>query len=203
MSKSIGKIRATVRQHLRDEFVTDQEYNWKNDELDTYIRGILKEISRASPDQVVETVKTTVDSLVLDISNIKGFLGLAPEHEIEYPVGNEPPSYHNATIFGKTIRMEIYDLPGADEDVYLYCHKLHTIDSNSSTLSDELDELLITGVCGMAAIARSQSGLGKLHKGGPRVPADRQAWGTQKLALYRAELKALPTFENYHTWPKS
>jgi hypothetical protein len=55
--RTLSAIRATVRQVLRDEFVSsDEDYTWEDDELDLIISSFLVEISRPRPYQVKETV---------------------------------------------------------------------------------------------------------------------------------------------------
>jgi len=103
-----------------------------------------------------------------------------------------------------TLAEPCLDTSGADvaassqycyETVFLYCEKPHTITETSSTLSPKLERILIQGVCGYAAISKAQSLIGEINIGGGRTPADMQAWGNGKLAIYMSELnmKTTPT----------
>lgn len=151
-TKTLSAIRTTVRQFLRDEFESAEDYDFPDDEIDLHIAECLVEISDRRPYEVKETLTTTDGSKELDISSIEDFLGLEGEHEIEYPTGSEPPNYHNASIFGNTLRMIIDALPGADEDVYLYCHKVHQLTEDLSTLSPQLEKVLVDGAVAKVAL---------------------------------------------------
>ena len=151
--KYLSAIRAIVRQCLRDEYLPGQEYAFEDDEIDIHIALCLEEISERRPYEVKETLTTTTGSKELDISTIEDLLELDPGHEIEYPVGKDPPDYHNASRFGDTVRMEVDRVPGAGESVYLYCHKVHQLTESQSTLNLELEKVLVEGVVAKVALA--------------------------------------------------
>ena len=88
------------------------------------------------------------------------------------------------------------------ETVYLYCDKLHSLTETSSTLKPQLERILVLGVCGSATIAKAQSYIDKVNIGGAKTPADMQAWGMNKLALYRAELSRLVKPKTQRVYPK-
>jgi len=149
----LSAIRTTVRQFLRDEFESAKDYDFPNDEIDLHIADCLVEISERRPYEFKETLTTTANSKELDISSIEDFIELDGEHEIEYPTGSEPPNYHNASIFGNTLRMIVDRVPSADEEVYLYCHKFHQLTEDTSTLSPQLEKLLVDGAVAKVALA--------------------------------------------------
>lgn len=200
--KTLSAIRTIVRQFLRDEF-SQTDLQWEDDELDLYIADCLAEISEGVPYEVKEALRTTASSKELDISSIEDFLGLDGEHEIEYPIGSEPPNYHNASIFGNTLRMTVDRVPGAGEDVYLYCHKVHQLTESSSTLKPQLERLLILGVTARAAIAKAQFHINRVNLGGGRTPSELQGWGVSQLTLYQAGLKSITKPKTYRTYSKS
>jgi len=199
MSKNLSAVRGIIRQFLKDEFQAGVDLVWKDDELDLHINDCLAEISEHYPYEVKETLTTTASSKELDISSIEDLLEV---DKIEYKVGQDPQDFRNHSVFGDTLTMDIDFLPSADENVYLYCHKLHQLTESSSTLKPQLERILVLGVCGNAAIAKAQSQINKVNIGGGRTPSDMQAWGINKLALYRAELRRLVKPKTQRRYPK-
>jgi hypothetical protein len=74
------------------------------------------------------------------------------------------------------------------ETVYLWCAKLHTLTEDTSTLTPQMEEILVKGVVGKAAISRGRSLVNKVNVGGGRTPGDMTAWGLNQLALYKTGL---------------
>lgn len=62
MAKYLSAIRAIARQLLRDEFVSGQDFDWKDDELDLHIGECLSEISERCPYEVKETLYAVAKS---------------------------------------------------------------------------------------------------------------------------------------------
>lgn len=199
-TKTLSAIRTICRQMLRDEFTTGKDYVWPDDELDLHIADCLVEISQRRPYEFKETLTTTASSKELDISSIEDLLEV---DKIEFRTGQDPPGYRNCSVFGSMLTMDINFLPSAAENVYLYCLKVHHLTEESSTLSPELDSLLVLGVVGRAAIAKAQSHIGKVNIGGWRTASELQGWGAGHLALYRAGLNRLARARTYTEYPKS
>lgn len=183
--KYLSEIRAEVRQFLRDQFASGVDYTWEDDELDIYIRDCLGEISERWPYGTKETLTTTADSKELDISSIEDLLYV---DEVEYRVGYNPQRSRNFSIWGDTLTLDTSFYPEADEDVYLYCAKLHSLTESSSTLKPQLERVLVLGVSARAAQAKARTYINKVNVGGGKTAADLQAWGVNQLALYRQEL---------------
>lgn len=200
MSKNLSAIRATVRQFLKDEFKSGIDLVWEDDELDLHIDDCLAEISEVSPYVVKETLTTTEGSRELDISSIEDLLEI---DKLEYTTGNYPRSYRNhERIDADTIEIDTTLTPGDSEDVYLYCNKLHQLDESSSTLTPQIERLVVLGVTAKAAIAKAQSHITKVNVGGTRTPVDMQAWGINQLALYRAGLRKITKPKTYTEYSK-
>lgn len=150
MSRKLSAIRATIRQMLRDEFVSGADQDFQDDELDLYIDECVAELSEHSPYKVVETLKTTAGSKELNISSIEDLLEI---EKLEYKVGNTPRQYRNVIkIDSSTREIDTTLTPVADEDVYLYCDKLHELTETSSTLSPQMERLLIQGCVAHVAL---------------------------------------------------
>lgn len=196
-TKTLSAIRAICRQFLRDEAFT--AYKWEDDELDLHIADCLAEISERRPYEVKEEL-TTEASKELGIGDIEDLLEV---DKAEFPVGSDPPDYRNVSVFGNTLTIDIDSKPSAGQTVYLYCHKLHQLTESTSTLSPQLERMLVLGVTAQAAISKAQSHINRVNVGGGRTPAEMQAWGTGRLALYRSDLKRLAKPRTYRTYPKS
>ena len=86
--KYLPDIRATIRQLLRDEFVSSTtDLDWEDDEIDIHIGECLGEISERSPSSVREVLTTIANSRVLDISSIDDLIRI---ESLEYPTGYYP-----------------------------------------------------------------------------------------------------------------
>jgi len=147
--KPFSAIREIARQLLRDEFQEDADQEFADDELDLHINKVLVEISNKRPYEVKETVESDgTREIVLDaIKDLTGDKVI----RVEYPTGNYPPSESKFSIFGNTLTLE--SKPTSGENIYLYCHRVHQVTESASTLSPDLEEVLIKGVVASAGMA--------------------------------------------------
>lgn len=204
MGKTRSGIIAIIRQKLRDEPVLGQDPVWAEDELMMKIDDVLAEISDASPRIVIETLQTSASSRELDISSIEDLVdGEDSFIKAEWPVGYWPKNFRNVEVIGDTLTILTDLLPSADQDVYLYCAKLHTLTKTGSTLSRKLERLLVLGVCGYVAIDKAGSMINKINIGGWRSPSQLQTWGTTQLQLYREGLNERTEPRTYEDYPRS
>ena len=77
------------------------------------------------------------------------------------------------------------------ETAYLYCSKLHTLTEDTSTLTPVLEELLVVGVAGKAAVARARKMIDKVNVGGSGAPTRMEGWGLNQIALYKTGLREI------------
>ena len=198
MAKNLSAIRGIARQFLRDEHLIDKAFAFKPDELDLHIGNCLGEISDVNWYEVRETVVSDGTKEV-DISSITDLIGEKVE-KAEYPTGSDPPEYRNVSIFGNTLRINIEAMPTAGEDVYLYCHKVHQLTETSSTLSPDLEKVLVDGVVATAALAWLNQMRAQI------VPASArwyQQWATNRLLLYREGLRDITKARVYEYYPRN
>ena len=147
--KPFSAIREIARQQLRDEFQGDADQEFADDELDLHINKVLVEISNKRPYEVKETVESD-GTREIALDTIKDLTG-DKVIRVEYPTGNYPPSELKFSIFGNTLTLE--SKPTSGEYIYLYCHKVHQVTESASTLSPDLEEVLIEGVVASAGTA--------------------------------------------------
>ena len=150
MAKPFSEIRQTARQLLRDEFKGEESSEFASDELDIYINECLIEVSQHSPYEVRETVVSD-GTREISLSSITDLMG-EKVVEVEYPIGNYPPDYiRDFDIFGTTLRLNSDTAPTSGENIYLYCHKVHSLTETASSLTPELEKTLVDGVVAKAA----------------------------------------------------
>ena len=181
--KTLEAIQATVRQLLRDEFEESQDYEFADDELEIHISEVLIEVSQRRPYEVKETVESDGTKEV-DISEITDLLEV---EKVEYPVGSDPPSFEKFSIFGNTLRIED-TTPTSGEDIYLYCRKVHQLTDTTSTLSPDLEKVLIEGAVAKAAM----SWLNKMRAQiVPQTYRWYHDWAAQQFAIYQNSLNQI------------
>lgn len=184
-AKTISAIRETVRQFLRDEFQAEEEMAFEDDEIDLHIANVLADVSIRSPYEVKETVVSdgTVNISLSAITNLIGDKVI----KVEYPTGESPRSFiYDFEIFGTTLTLT--EAPVSGENVYLYCHKIHALTESSSTLSPDLEKVLIDGTVAKAA----QAWLNEMRS--QIVPSSARwyhTWVLQQLAPYQSGLNAI------------
>jgi len=148
MVKNISSIRATVRQLLRDEYLSGSPFEFDDEELNIHIGEVLIEVSQRSPYEARET-KVSTGTKEVDISSITDLFEVV---EVEYPIGSDPQDFPNFTIFGNTLRIED-TTPTSGANIYLYCNKVHQLTESSSTLSPDLAKVVVEGTVVKAALA--------------------------------------------------
>ena len=182
-TKNLSAIRATVRQLLRDEYLSATPYEFDTEELNVYIGELLVEVSQARPNEVRET-KTGNGTTDLDISSITKLLEL---QKVEYPVGSSPRSFVKVSLFGTLLHFEDVT-PGSGETIYLYCHEAHELTESLSTLTPDLEKVLVEGTVVKAA-------LGWLNKMRDQIiPASiirYQNWANTQYVIYQNNLSKL------------
>lgn len=183
MAKTLSQIRDTTRQFLKDESISDMAF--EDDELDLYVKEVLTEISGVCPYEVRETVVADGTDEV-SLSSITGLIGEKVE-KVEYPTGAVPRTFlRDFFMFGSTLTLETEPISG--ENIYLYCHKVHSVTETSSSLSADLEAVLVKGTVAKAA----QSWLNRMRD--QIVPSSNRwyhTWVTQQLMIYQNSLNSI------------
>lgn len=172
----------------RGELEDAGEGEWSDGELEPHIAQTLYEISMARPYEVVETVTLTASGKnEVSISSITDLISIT---HAEYPVDQDPRELRNVKVFGSTATIVTNRRPSGDESAYLYCHKLHTLTELTSTLSPDLERILVLGSAARAARSKSRKQINRVNIGGSRVPTSHLTWAEVTQAKYKAALHA-------------
>jgi hypothetical protein len=109
---------------------------------------------------------------------------------LEYPVGQFPPRYQRFSLWGDILTLLGEEVPDGS-NCYIYYGKLHTLDSSTSTISAQHEDLIATGACGYAAIEWAVYSVNHVNVGGTGTSREWKGWGNEKLDYFRSELKRL------------
>jgi len=88
------------------------------------------------------------------------------------------------------------------ETVYVFCAKLHTLTEDTTTLTPQLEELLVVGAAGEAAVNRARDLIDAVPAGGAGTPTRMEAWGQRRLEKFDRGLLEIQTARVYREYPK-
>ncbi len=182
---TLNEIRALVRRDLHDE--DENNYRWSNDELDRHISHAVKDLSIAIPLEQTITIVTISGSREIDISSLKDRIAI---QAVEYPPDKFPPEYQRFSVWGNTLTLIDSETPdGRNARLYYDC--LHTLDNEHSTIPVHLEELIVSGACGYAAVEWAAFAINRVNIGGSTTTQEFLSWGKAKLDSFKNELKRL------------
>jgi len=184
MATTIATIRARIRKDLKDE----ASIRWTDDELDRHIEHAVLDISQAVPLEAKDEtlVIPTPASREIDISGVAGLIYV---EAVEYPAGEYPKRYRDYKVWAGTLELLIEETPTADDPVYLYYGKVHTVDVTSSTLPGHLEDLCAVGAGAFAALEWANYAINQVNVGGEPTPREYLEWAQRRLDFYHKELK--------------
>ena len=180
---TLTDIRARVRTDLRDEDAG--EYRWVSAELDRHIFHALRELSLAVPAEKKTTLEVTARSRDLPLSSLAG---LVLVDSVEYPAGQIPPAYVDFRVWGDTLSLLTERVPDEGEKAAVCYGSLHTLDYTGSTVPEALEDVLVAGACGHAALSMSGFTINRLNTGGDAVWRDYMVWGRERLNVFHRAL---------------
>ena len=176
---NLADMRARLRQDLHDE--DESNYRWSDEELNRHIEHALRELSLAVPLEAKATLTTTAGSRELSLSTISDLVAI---EAVEYPVGRYPPRYVRFSLWGDTLTLLVEGAPSGEEEVYIYYGKLHTLDETTSTIPSPLEDLVVIGGAGYAAIEWASFATNRLNVGGESTWRNYLTWGQDRLASF-------------------
>ena len=180
---TLTDIRARVRTDLHDEDAG--EYRWASAELDRHISHALRDLSLAVPVESKANLEVTAGSRDLSLSSLAG---LALVDSVEYPAGRFPPAYVGFRVWGDTLTLLTERTPREGEEATVYYGKLHTLDYTGSTVPEALEDVLVAGASGYAALSMSGFTINRLNTGGDAVWRDYMVWGRERLNVFHRAL---------------
>ena len=178
----LADIRTRARTDLDD---TGSEV-WTDTELDRHIDHALRELSHHIPRQRKTTLATVADTRALDISS------LAPRRSIEaveYPVDNDPKTWRAFNVWIDELTILSGSVPDGS-NCNIYWTSQHTLDVSTTTLSEEEEEILVTGAEGYACRQQAHYLKNRVATGGPQTDRDYQADASRLLAEFHAALRS-------------
>jgi hypothetical protein len=181
----LNTMRAIVRRELKDEDAED--YRWNDDELERHIARAAKEFSEAVPRPAKAILPTTADSRVIDISPLTDRVMV---EAVEYPLEQFPPSYRKFALWGHALTLFTDEVPDGS-NCNVYYGRLHTLDSQGSTIPTKYEDLIAIGAEGYAAVEWASYATNRVNVGGTTTPKEFLAWGNDRLTQFRKELKRL------------
>ena len=179
---TLSDIRTLVRRDLKDE--DSQDYRWTDDEIDRAIQNAVAEFSRYIPRAMKSTIATTAGEAGIDISGLTERITI---DRVEFPVGNTPRAFARFSVYGDTLTL--LDIEGDGQDCYIYWSKMHTVDSEESTITSYLEDVLALGASAYAAISQAQYHSDRANTGGENVDRDYTYWGRDRLNEFRDALR--------------
>jgi hypothetical protein len=91
-------------------------------------------------------------------------------------------------VYDTTITLLVESAPAAVEDVYVYWGKLHAVTSGGSTLPARLEEVVLTGAAGYAAMEWASFASNRANVAGVEAVQQYLAYGRQMLERFAAQL---------------
>ena len=180
---TLSDIRGRVRTDLHDE--DSQNYRWTDAELDRHIGHAVKELGLAAPLEAKSTLTTTAGSRDISISSLSDRVAI---EAVEYPVGKYPPAYVRFSLWIDTLTLLVDQSPAGSENVDVYYTKLHTLDATTATLPQALEDLVVTGAAGYAALEWSSFATNRVNVGGEDVWRQYLVWGQERLSAFLRSL---------------
>jgi len=180
---TLPEMRARVREDLQDTDAAN--YRWTDDEVDGAIERVVREFSLAYPLQQQGDIATEDGTAILDISSLTKRLKV---YSVEFPIGQHPPYLQKFTQWMDELYME--DI-GDGNDARVRWGKQHTLDAESSTIPEHLEEIIVLGATGYLATSASAYTVDRVTIAGRHATINFLKWGQERLARYEKKLKAI------------
>ena len=183
---TLTEMRNRLRIDLHDE--DSANYLWTDDQLDRHIGRAVRELSAVHPRPDVAAIQTGPDGRSVPLSTLTDLVRV---EAVEFPMGENPPSYVDYSLRGATLSLLTFEPAEANASVKVHYGRLHTLGATTSTIPPHLEELVITGAAGYAAMDWSVHAVNSINLGGPNTWRHFLVWGQEKLAHFRQGLAAL------------
>ena len=182
---NLTDMRTIVRRDLKDEDTGN--YRWSSDELDRHIAHAVSDLSEAIPLEQTAILATAAGSRDIDISGLSQRIML---QTIEYPLDKFPRQYQRFSLWANILTL-LGDIVPDGSDARIYYGKMHTLDSQTSTIPTHLEGLVASGAEGYAAVEWASYTTNRVNVGGITAPQDFERWGNTRLEYFHKELGRL------------
>ena len=183
---NLSEIRTRLRIDLHDE--DSASYRWTDAHLARHLERAVRELSAAQPHPDEATIQTGDDGRTVPLASLTGLVRV---EAVEFPIGENPPSYVDFTLRGATLTLLTEEVPAPDTSVKVFYGRLHTLNATTSTIPPHLEELVLAGAAGYAAMDQSGHAINSINAGGPNTWRHFLTWGQEKLAHFRQGLADL------------
>ncbi|MFC2008626.1 hypothetical protein ACFLUT_01030 [Chloroflexota bacterium] len=178
-----------LRTFLRADLGEPSEGRWTNDDLDRHIGHAVRDLNRVAPREMKATDLTIADpaSRAIDISSLTDLINVIA---VEYPVGAHPRRLRHFECWGSTLTLLTDTMPVAGASVDIFYTSPHVVDADGSTLPSHLEEVVLIGAAGYAALEYATYVADRVTVGA-RAQEHYRALGNDCLMQFRQELTAL------------
>ena len=174
-----------ARRDLHDE--EEASYRFTDDELTRHLQHAVKDFSESIPLEQTASVETEAGSRDIDVSGLTGRVAI---EAVEYPAGKFPKCFRRFSLWADTLTL-LDDVIPDGSDACVYYGGLHTLDEESSTVSEMYEDLIATGAAGYAVIEYAAFSINRVNTGGTASASDFLTFGKEQLAIFRREIKRL------------
>ena len=179
-----------VRQELADEDPVN--YRWTEQELISHLQKAMQELSKVAPYEKKSTL-TTAASRDLSITS------LVPRVLSYWQRGVQRVEYQaercNFEVWDNTLTLDF--TPTAGKDINIWWAQFHEVTTTSTTLTAELENIVVDGACAYALMAWGTAHLPDINAGGPMTPSQMRDTGLAKLGLFRQARDRLRRIQKY------
>ena len=107
----------------------------------------------------------------------------------EYPTRRWPRNFRDCSVFGSVATLDVDSAPDDGDEIFLYCYKVHSLTESTSTLSPQLEKVLVEGVVAKAAQAWCAEQMRKdIVPGSVKL---HQNWADRQFIIYQNSLNSI------------
>jgi hypothetical protein len=119
------------------------------DTITQHLNNAVIEASRYVPAEAKETVTLAAGNTEISTSGIAGLRRII---KAEYPIDQTPRAFRNVRVFSDTVTIETDLAPMTGDKAYLFCEEARILTSGASTLTPELEPIVVNLAAGNAAL---------------------------------------------------
>ncbi len=181
---NIATLRGRLRKELHDE--DEAAYRWVDSVLDRHLTRATRELSTALPREQKTTLMTTPGSRDLSTAEL---VDLVRVEAVEFPPGQWPPAFVPFSLFGSNLTLLIDGAPAAVQPVAVYWGRLHSLDTNFSTLPPVAEDVVVTGAAAYAALEWASFATNRANVAGSAAFENYRTWGEERLQQFRESVR--------------